>query len=298
MGYENDPNIDEGGEAFMDSYGAHSDRQPSHYTGNQLDIESGHEWRIEPSPTPAPVENKLGKQRKRLVNKSAAESLSERGGNPSGQAFGGDELNDWNEEEPENKRRSSSGEKGKELCVKMKSKVLSKESQVGAKASSSRSKGYGVGSADHEIDPELHKFWNNVAGHDLENRSIFNKRTRNEDLRSYEDERIPHKRTAPTRTANKSPEKDSLDNDIDEFSQRKKLHQTSLRERASLPEPLPLDFVVHPPSKVNWEEVRARAIRAAMKAKKDKMRRKRRRPFDPPVAQRRRPLFKVQSSAY
>ncbi|XP_020579581.1 uncharacterized protein LOC110024135 [Phalaenopsis equestris] len=100
------------------------------------------------------------------------------------------------------------------------------------------------------------------------------------------------------RTANKSPEKDSLDNDIDEFSQRKKLHQTSLRERASLPEPLPLDFVVHPPSKVNWEEVRARAIRAAMKAKKDKMRRKRRRPFDPLIAQRRRPLFKVQSSAY
>ncbi|XP_020579643.1 protein IWS1 homolog 1-like [Phalaenopsis equestris] len=272
MGHDNDPNIDEGGEALMDSYGVHSDRQPSHYTGNQFDIESGHEWRIEPSPTPAPVENKLGKQRKRLVKKSAAESLSERSGNPAGQAFGGDELNDWNEEEPVNKRRSSSGEKGKELCVKMKSKVLSKESQVGAKASSSRSKGYGVGSADHEIDPELHELWNNVAGHDLENRSIFNKRTRNEDLRSYEDERISYR--------------------------RKKLHQASLRECASLPETLPLDFVVHPPSKVNWEEVRARTIRAAMKAKKDKMRRKRRRPFDPLIAQRRRPLFKVQSSAY
>ncbi|XP_020580582.1 protein IWS1 homolog 1-like isoform X2 [Phalaenopsis equestris] len=433
MGSDKDPYIDEGGEALMDSYGTHSDRQTSHYTGNQFDIESGDEWRIEPSPTPAPVENKLRNPRKRLVKKSAAESLSERSGNPAGQAFGGDELDDWKEEEPLKKRRSSSGKKGKELCVKKKRKVLPKESQFGAKASSSGSKGYGVGSADHESDPELHEFWNNVAGHDLEaeednetneflkigekmvqietspvelamivenlmaefevtveedvelnrqnkpainklkmlpllqealskkklqlefldhgiltllrnwleplpdgslpnmnirtailqllsdfpvdleqydqreqlkksglgkSRSIFNKSTRYEDRRSYEDERNPHRRTAPKRHANKSPEKKSIDDDIDEFSQRKKICQTSLRERASLPEPLPLDFVVRPPSNVNWEEVRARAINAAMRAKKDKMHRKGRRPFAPPVAQKKRPLFKVQSSAY
>lgn len=475
MGYENDPYIDEDGEALMDPDDVPSDREPSPYTGNQFDDDSGDEWRRERSPTPAYDQDKVGKPRKRLVKKGAKESSPEHSGSPVGQAFGGEDLDDWEEEEPVKKKKSSSGKLGKDSSgQKEKRKVLPKPGRSAGKASSSGSKGYGVGSADHESDLEVQELWDTIAGDDSEDdregartayddafiddtgvdqvgrfdsdneagsigdapqaeedtemnklfkggkkkkknekspaelamivedlmaelevtaeedaelnrqnkpainklkklpllievlskkklqlefldhgvltllknwleplpdgslpnmnirtailkllsdfpidleqydrreqlkksglgkvimflsrseeettanrklakelvdkwsRPIFNKSTRFEDMRSYEDERIPYRRPAP-KHVNKSPEQESRDDDLDEFSQGKKSRQAASRQHASRPEALPLDFVVRPQSKIDPEEIRARAKQVVQNQRRQKMKRK------------------------
>lgn len=153
----------------MDPDGVPSDREPSPYTGNQFDDDSDDEWRRERSPTPAYDEDKVGKPRKRLIKRGAKESSAEHSGSPVGQAFGGEDLDDWEEEEPVKKKKSSSGKLGKGSSgQKEKKKVQPKPGRSAGKASSSGSKGYGVGSADHESDPEVQELWDTIAGDDSE----------------------------------------------------------------------------------------------------------------------------------
>ncbi|KAH0463389.1 hypothetical protein IEQ34_007971 [Dendrobium chrysotoxum] len=449
-----------------------SDREPLPYTGHKFDDESGDEWRRERSPTPSYDEGKVGKRRKRLIKKGAKQSSPEHSGSPAGQAFRGEDLDDWDEEEPVRKKKSL----GKDSSSKEKRKVLLKPGKSAGKISSSGSKGgYGVGSSsDHASDPEVQELWDAIAGDDLEDdregartayddafivdtgvdqvdrfgsdnevgsigdapqaeednemknklfkggknkkknekspaelamiiedfmaelevtaeedaelnrqnkpainklkklpflidvlskkklqlefldhgvltllknwleplpdgslpnmnirtailkllsefpidleqydrreqlkksglgkvimflsrsdeeatanrklakelvdkwsRPIFKKSTRFEDLRSYEDGRIPYRRPAPKPV--KIPEQEPRDEDLDEFSQRKKSRQAASRQHASLPEAIPLVFAVRPQSKIDPEEIRARAKQAVQNQQRQKLSRK------------------------
>ncbi|XLT24342.1 hypothetical protein HN873_055634, partial [Arachis hypogaea] len=94
-------------------------------------------------------------------------------------------------------------------------------------------------------------------------RPIFNKSTRFEDMRNAEDDRIPFRRPTVKKPTNKAAGIESRDGDLDlEFSQPRS-GQSSSRQHASRPEATPLDFVIHPQSKIDPEEVRARAKAAA-----------------------------------
>ncbi|KAK8955980.1 hypothetical protein KSP40_PGU007956 [Platanthera guangdongensis] len=477
MGYESDPYMDEDGEPLMDPDNGPSDGEPSPYAGIQLEDDSDDEWRRERSLTPSHDDDKVGKPRKRLVKKGAKESSPEGSGSLSGQAFGGEDLDDWEEEEPvSNKRQKSySGKSGKDSSgVKEKRKVLTKPDRSAGKASSSGSKSYEVDSADNGGDPEMQELWDTIAGDDSEDdreggrtayddafiddtgvehvdrygsdneadivgaapqaeednemnklfktgkkkkkiekspteltaiveailaelevtaekdaelnmqnkpavcklkklpllievlskkklqpefldhgvltllknwleplpdgslpnmnirtailkllsdfpidleqydrrdqlkrsglgkvimflsrsdeettgnrklakelvdkwsRPIFNKSTRFEDMRGYEDERIPYRRPT-SKPVNKSPELESRDDDVDEFSQGKKSRQAASRQHAFRPEASPLDFLVRPQSKVDPEEIRARAKQVVQNQRRLKMNKK------------------------
>lgn len=477
MGYESDPYMDEDGEPLMDPDNGPSDGEPSPYAGNQLEDESDDDWRRERSLTPSHDDDKVGKPRKRLVKKGAKESSPERSGSLSGQAFGGEDLDDWEEEDAVSNKRQKSyfGKSGKDSTgVKEKRKVFTKPDRSAGKASSSGSKGYEVGSADSEGDPEMQELWDTIAGDDSEDdreggrtayddafiddtgvehvdrygsdneadivgnapqaeednemnklfktgkkkkksekspaelamivvtfieeleatafedatlnrqnkpavlklqklpllvevlskkklqpefldhgvltllknwleplpdgslpnmnirtailkllsdfpidleqydrreqlkksglgkvimflsrsdeettgnrklakelvdkwsRPIFNKSTRFEDMRGYEDERVPYRRAA-SKPVNKSPELESRDDDVDEFSQGKKSRQAASRQHAFRPEALPLDFLVRPQSKVDPEEIRARAKQVVQNQRRLKMNKK------------------------
>ncbi|KAG7952624.1 hypothetical protein I3843_12G068400 [Carya illinoinensis] len=81
-------------------------------------------------------------------------------------------------------------------------------------------------------------------------RPIFNNTTRFEEMRNVDDER-----------ANKPAGIESGDGDLDldEFSRERKSGQSSSRLHATRPEATPLDFVVRPQSKIDPDEIRARA---------------------------------------
>ncbi|XP_054810503.1 protein IWS1 homolog 1 [Prosopis cineraria] len=105
-------------------------------------------------------------------------------------------------------------------------------------------------------------------------RPIFNKSTRFEDMRNMDDDRIPFRRPPVKKPANKASGMESRDGDLDlEFSQRKS-GQSSTRQLTTRPEATPLDFVVRPPSKVDPEEIRARAKQAAQDQHRMKMNKK------------------------
>ncbi|KAI8530623.1 hypothetical protein RHMOL_Rhmol11G0073800 [Rhododendron molle] len=92
-------------------------------------------------------------------------------------------------------------------------------------------------------------------------RPIFNKSTRYEDMRNFDDDRVPFRRPPAKRPANKASGMESRDDDLDlaEFSQERKSGQSSSRQHASRPEAMPLDFLVRPQSKIDPDEIRARA---------------------------------------
>ncbi|PKA51961.1 hypothetical protein AXF42_Ash008190 [Apostasia shenzhenica] len=104
-------------------------------------------------------------------------------------------------------------------------------------------------------------------------RPIFNKSTRFEDMRGYDDERI-HYRRPSSKPVNKSAGLESRDDDLDEFSQGQKSRQAVSRQHAYRPEALPLDFVVRPQSKVDPEEIRARAKQVVQNQQRQKMNKK------------------------
>ncbi|XP_020959228.1 protein IWS1 homolog 1 [Arachis ipaensis] len=105
-------------------------------------------------------------------------------------------------------------------------------------------------------------------------RPIFNKSTRFEDMRNAEDDRIPFRRPTVKKPANKAAGMESRDGDLDlEFSQPRS-GQSSSRQHASRPEATPLDFVIRPQSKIDPEEVRARAKAAAQDQQRMKMNKK------------------------
>ncbi|KAJ6826752.1 protein IWS1-like protein 1-like [Iris pallida] len=105
-------------------------------------------------------------------------------------------------------------------------------------------------------------------------RPIFNKSTRFEDMRRYDDERIPYRRPPSKKPMTKSDGLDSRDDDLDEFSQGPKSGHGASRQHASRPEALPLDFAIRPQSKVDPEQIRARARQCAPDQRRLKMNKK------------------------
>ncbi|KAI7749907.1 hypothetical protein M8C21_014080 [Ambrosia artemisiifolia] len=92
-------------------------------------------------------------------------------------------------------------------------------------------------------------------------RPIFNKSTRFEDMRNFEDERAPIRRPSMKKPMHRASGMQSRDDDLDlaDNSQEPKSGSSSSRLHASRPEAMPLDFVVRPQSKIDPDEIRARA---------------------------------------
>ncbi|CAK9173460.1 unnamed protein product [Ilex paraguariensis] len=92
-------------------------------------------------------------------------------------------------------------------------------------------------------------------------RPIFNKSTRFEDMRNFDDERVLFRRPSVKKSMNKAAGMESRDDDLDlaEFSQESKSGQSSSRQHASRPEAMTMDFLVRPQSKIDPDEIRARA---------------------------------------
>ncbi|RZC80579.1 hypothetical protein C5167_043152 [Papaver somniferum] len=94
-------------------------------------------------------------------------------------------------------------------------------------------------------------------------RPIFNKSTRFEDTRKYlnDDDRVLLYRKPPVkRITDKTAMLDFKDTDLDEFKrERKSGDLSSSKQHASKPEAAPLDFMVRPQSKIDPDEIRARA---------------------------------------
>uniref|UniRef100_A0A6N2KR63 TFIIS N-terminal domain-containing protein n=1 Tax=Salix viminalis TaxID=40686 RepID=A0A6N2KR63_SALVM len=106
-------------------------------------------------------------------------------------------------------------------------------------------------------------------------RPIFNKSTRFEDMRNVDDDRAFRRPTA-RRPANNSTGMESRDGDLDlDISrERRRSSQSSDKQHASRPEATPLDFVVRPQSKIDPEEVRARAKQVVQDQRRLKMNKK------------------------
>ncbi|XP_031486034.1 protein IWS1 homolog 1 [Nymphaea colorata] len=107
-------------------------------------------------------------------------------------------------------------------------------------------------------------------------RPIFQKSTRFEDMKHYDDERAPYRRPPVKKPIAKVAGLQSRDDDLDiaDFSQEPKSSQSAPRLHASRPEALPLDFVVRPQSKIDPEEVRARARQLKQDERRMKMNKK------------------------
>ncbi|WJX56289.1 Transcription factor iws1 [Trifolium repens] len=107
-------------------------------------------------------------------------------------------------------------------------------------------------------------------------RPIFNKSTRFEDMRNNEDDRVPYRRPSVKKPTNKAAGMASRDGDLDlEFSQQgPKSGQSSARQLTSRPEATPLDFVIRPQSKIDPDEIRARAKQCSQDQHRMKMNKK------------------------
>ncbi|OVA17853.1 Transcription factor IIS [Macleaya cordata] len=108
-------------------------------------------------------------------------------------------------------------------------------------------------------------------------RPIFNKSTRFEDMKSIDDERAPYRRPPVKKPVNKAATLNSRgddDLDLSEFSQERKSGESSSRLHASRPEALPLDFLVRPQSKIDPDEIRARAKQVVHDQRRLKMNKK------------------------
>ncbi|XP_047326797.1 protein IWS1 homolog 1-like [Impatiens glandulifera] len=84
-------------------------------------------------------------------------------------------------------------------------------------------------------------------------RSIFNNNARFEDMKKYRDERIP------SRKSSKKTRMKYRDDDINfaELPKGQNSKHSSSRNHVSRPEAMPMDFIVHPPSKVDPDLIRA-----------------------------------------
>ncbi|KAH1088979.1 hypothetical protein J1N35_016236 [Gossypium stocksii] len=102
-------------------------------------------------------------------------------------------------------------------------------------------------------------------------RPIFNKSTRFEDMRNVEDDRVPLRRPSVKRPTNRAASMESRDGDFDldisrdqksgrsSSGQNASRSESSSRLHASRPDATPMDFVVRPQSKIDPDEIRARA---------------------------------------
>ncbi|XP_068635681.1 protein IWS1 homolog 1-like [Aristolochia californica] len=109
-------------------------------------------------------------------------------------------------------------------------------------------------------------------------RPIFNKSTRFEDMRGFDDERTPFRRPSAKKAVTKAAGLESRDDDLDlaGYSQESKSGSSMSAQRfhASRPEALPLDFMIRPQSKIDPNEVRARAKNVVQDPRRIKMNRK------------------------
>uniref|UniRef100_A0A803LRT8 TFIIS N-terminal domain-containing protein n=1 Tax=Chenopodium quinoa TaxID=63459 RepID=A0A803LRT8_CHEQI len=104
-------------------------------------------------------------------------------------------------------------------------------------------------------------------------RPIFNKSTRFEDMRNVEDERV-FRRPSVKKPANKASGMESRDDDLDEFSSARKAGPSASRLHASRPEATPMDFIIRPQSKIDPDEIRARAKQHQVDERRLKMNKK------------------------
>ncbi|XP_048426632.1 protein IWS1 homolog 1 [Pyrus x bretschneideri] len=104
-------------------------------------------------------------------------------------------------------------------------------------------------------------------------RPIFNKSTRFEDMRNVDDERVPFRRPTIKKPVSNGTGMESRD-DVDEFSRERKSGQSSSRQHASRPEATPMDFLVRPQSRIDPDEIRARAKQGIQDQRRMKMNRK------------------------
>eukprot|EP00249_Psilotum_nudum_P012323 c23720_g1_i1 orf=112-1608(+) len=109
-------------------------------------------------------------------------------------------------------------------------------------------------------------------------RPIFQKSTRYEDLRNYDEEKAPLpprpslKKVAVKPTSGFESRGDDLD--LVDLAQEPKPGQPGYRLHASRPEAIPLDFVVRPASRIDAEEIRARAKQQRQDERRLKMNKK------------------------
>ncbi|CAK8540282.1 unnamed protein product [Lathyrus sativus] len=105
-------------------------------------------------------------------------------------------------------------------------------------------------------------------------RPIFNKSTRFEDMRNTEDDRAPYRRPSVKKPSNKAAGMASRDGDHDLDLSQPRAGQSSSRQHASRPEATPLDFVIRPQSKIDPDEIRARAKQGPQDQHRMKMNKK------------------------
>jgi transcription factor SPN1 len=107
-------------------------------------------------------------------------------------------------------------------------------------------------------------------------RPIFQKSTRFEDMRRYDDDErsTPYRRPQVKKPSSSSSGRESRDDDLDaDFSQRKS-GQSGSRQHASRPEASPLDYSIRPQSKIDPEQIRARAKQVVQDQRRLKMNKK------------------------
>ena len=107
-------------------------------------------------------------------------------------------------------------------------------------------------------------------------RPIFQKSTRYEDLRTYDEERPMPRRTPMKKPVPKRAQLDRGGDELDMMQQSEELKRgdAGYRQHASRPEALPLDFVRRPQSKVDPHEVENRARQQRQEEKRMKMNKK------------------------
>ncbi|KAL4334822.1 hypothetical protein GQ457_07G011980 [Hibiscus cannabinus] len=117
-------------------------------------------------------------------------------------------------------------------------------------------------------------------------RPIFNKSTRFEDMRNVDDDRVPMRRPPVKRPANRAASMSSRDGDFDLditrdhkssrslSGQNSSRSESSSRQHASRPDATPMDFVVRPQSKIDPDEIRARAKQVVQDQRRLKMNKK------------------------
>ncbi|KAG4206243.1 hypothetical protein ERO13_A03G000029v2 [Gossypium hirsutum] len=118
-------------------------------------------------------------------------------------------------------------------------------------------------------------------------RPIFNKSTRFEDMRNVEDDRVPLRRPSVKRPTNRAASMESRDGDFDldisrdhksgrsSSGQNASRSESSSRlQHASRPDATPMDFVVRPQSKIDPDEIRARAKQVVQDQRRLKMNKK------------------------
>ncbi|GAV80744.1 Med26 domain-containing protein [Cephalotus follicularis] len=105
-------------------------------------------------------------------------------------------------------------------------------------------------------------------------RPIFNKSTRFEDMRNIDDDRAPYRRPPVKKPANKAAGMESRDDLNWDETRERKSSQSSSRQPTTRPEATPLDFVVRPQSKIDPDEIRARAKQVVQDQRRLKMNKK------------------------